>query len=119
MPYTEQKKEYMKEYNKNNKEKRKEYLEKNKEKITEKDREYRQTEKGKKSRRIKNWKHRGIISDDWDTLYDRFITTLNCEDCDCELVEGNLGANKKCLDHDHTTGLVRGVVCMACNTRRG
>ena len=120
--YREENKEKIKEYREENKEKlkeyKKEYRENNKEKIAEYDKEYRQTETGKKRYRINNWKKYGIISDDWDALYDRYITTLNCEDCNCELVEGIYGANKRCLDHDHTTGLVRGIVCNTCNLKR-
>ena len=96
----------------------KKYRENNKEKITEYDKEYRQTEAGRKSHRINNWKQYGIIRDDWDALYNRYLTTLNCEDCNCELVEGRCGANKRCLDHDHTTGEVRGIVCNTCNLKR-
>ena len=134
----EKRKEYLKKYYEENKkkikEKQKEYREDNKEKYKEYEKrrrenrkeylkeykiEYTKTEKGRKVERIGRWKKRGIISDDWDALYDRYITTLNCEDCECELVEGLYGANKRCLDHDHTTGLVRGIVCCACNLKRG
>jgi type IV secretory pathway VirB4 component len=119
----EKRKEYMREYHKNNKKKikeqKKEYYVENKEQIDEKKKEYDQTEKGKKTHRISNWKSRGIICDDWDTLYNKYLTTLNCEDCDCELVEGYFGANKRCLDHNHETGEVRGIVCNRCNLMRG
>ena len=112
-----------KKYRENNKEKiaeyRKEYYENNKEKIAEKDRKYNQTEKGKKTQRISNWKKTGVVCDDWDTLYNKYITTLNCEDCNCELIKGRCGANKRCLDHDHETGEVRGIVCNTCNVKRG
>jgi len=114
----EQQKEYMKEYREKNKEKikeqRKEYREKNKEYY----KEYNQTETGKKSCRITNWKKRGIKSDDYNSLYDYYINCKNCELCNVELVEG-LDNNSKCLDHDHESGLFRNVLCRSCNVKRG
>jgi hypothetical protein len=135
MPYTkEQKRECDKKWRENNKEKIREYREKNKEKIIEymkeyrennkekikeQNKEYHKTEVGIKISRIANWKKYGVISDDWDTLYNKYLTTLNCEDCNIELIEGNYGSNKRCLDHNHETGEVRGIVCNTCNVRRG
>jgi len=71
-----------------------------------------------KSNRVKKWKSRGVICEDWNVLYDKYINTTNCEMCDVELIEGNFGANKKCLDHDHKTGEFRNVLCNTCNCRR-
>jgi hypothetical protein len=121
----EKRKEYDKEYKEKNKEKikqqSKEYYENNKEKIKEKnrkyDKEYSQTEAGKKSYRIIKWKSRGLKNDDYNSLYDYFINCKNCELCNVELVEGNKG-NGKCLDHDHETGLFRNVLCRSCNVKR-
>ena len=104
-------KEEMNDYNKD-------YYEKNREKINEIHKAYRQTEAGKKSHRIARWKRYGVKHDDFNSLYEVYINTKFCEECNIELVEGLHGANKKTLDHDHTTGKFRNVICHTCNMRR-
>ena len=99
---------YMREYYQLNLEQKKLY-----------DKEHRKTEAGKKSQRISRWRNRGVINDDFNSLYEYYINCKNCEECNVELIEGNFGSNKKCLDHNHETGLFRNVVCCACNTKRG
>ena len=129
MPLTEARKEYQKEYRKANKEKQKEYREKakeyqkdyrenNKEKAKEYNKEYRKTEVGIKSQRISKWKQRDVISDDYDKLYEMYMNTNNCEECNIELIEGRYGNNRKCLDHCHKTGEFRNVLCNGCNNKR-
>jgi hypothetical protein len=80
---------------------------------------YRESEAGKKSARITRMKQYGIISDDYEALYEKWKNTTHCEECGVELIEGNNGKNKKILDHDHKTGLFRNVICHRCNTIRG
>ena len=69
------------EYYQNNKEiiaeKSREYREDKKDEIAEYKKEYNTTPKGKKVYRISGWKQRGIISEDYDALYERVISTKN------------------------------------------
>tara|TARA_R100000951_G_scaffold104280_1_gene97387 strand:+ start:341 stop:694 length:354 start_codon:yes stop_codon:yes gene_type:complete len=91
---------------------------KDKEKQKEYYKKYNQTESGKKSRRIRHWKSLSVKHDDFNSLYEYYINTWNCELCNVELVEGNFGTNKRCLDHNHKTGEFRNVICHGCNCRR-
>ena len=121
MPFDkkEYNKEYSKKYYEKNKEKKKEYNEKNKEKYKEYHKEYRQTEAGKKSNRIRKWKHRGLIHDNYDELYEYYLNCKNCEKCSVELTDGNISSNRKCMDHSHITGEFRNILCHSCNSKRG
>ena len=116
----EKRRQYNKEYRENNKEKKKqydkEYLEKNKKKLIE----YRQTKAFKKSMRICQWKRNGIITDDYDALYEKFINTENCELCNIVLTTDRYSTKtRRCLDHDHTItdcDNVRNILCGSCNS---
>ena len=123
----EEKNAYNKAYYEKNKEKvlakTKEYQEKNREKIAARSKEYRQTPNGKKINRIKRWKQQGILSDDWDSLYDRYLDCKFCEECSVELTADRYNTSTtKCLDHDHSIldrENVRNILCNACNLKRG
>ena len=113
-------KAYMKTYRETNKERKKAYYEKNKEKIKAYNKVYDQTPAGKKARRTRIWKSRGVICDDFDALYEQYINTLLCEECEVELTEDKvITPTTRCLDHCHETHLFRNVLCNACNVRRG
>ena len=60
---------------------------------------------------IYDWKRRGLIYDDYDALYETYIKTMECQHCQTEFTKNN----KRCLDHDHTTGLFRKIICNRCN----
>ncbi len=85
--------------------------------IKEYKKQYRQSDKGKKCNRIGQWKKYALICDNYDELYDKYINTKNCEECNIELCEGVKG-NGRCLDHDHNTGIIRNILCMNCNKKR-
>ncbi len=122
MPKTEAQLRAQRKYREKNKEKiklkNKEYWEKNKEEIINRRQEYIKSIPHLKSKTISRWKDRGIIDNDYDKLYDYYINCNNCEKCNIELCSGNMGSNKRCLDHDHETGLFRYVLCNTCNYER-
>jgi len=100
----EEKLKYMKEYNEKNKDKKKQY-----------NREYIKTEKGKKSAMISAWKVKGLVEDDYDAIYDRYINT---HECDCCKKPIHQGIGSRVMDHDHKTGKFRNVLCHNCNILR-
>ena len=109
-----------KQYRKDNEEKIKiqkaEYYQKNKEKILKYDKEYRKTENGLKVNRISGWKYHGLISEDYNKIYERYILTEECDNCGILLDEDF--NTKKCMDHCHKTGEFRNVLCNLCNINR-
>jgi len=64
-----------------------------------------------KIKRIGKWKLRGVIHTDWNNLYELYLKTDKCDKCKCEFI----GTNRKCLDHCHTTGAFRNILCHRCN----
>jgi len=120
------KKEYQKEYNKKYykehqekiKEQVKKYDEEHKEQNKEQRKKYNKTSQRKKSLRIYRWKYTGLICEDYDKLYEHYLNTNECDNCGIELVEGHYGANHKCMDHSHRTGLFRNILCHRCNIMR-
>ena len=103
------------------KEKRKEYLktynDKNK---SERAYRYNHSQKGKKSKTKGNWRHRKIVDEDndnYEKMYKIYLSVKYCERCNCQLNQETHNS-RKCLDHDHTTGYFRNVVCHFCNNNR-
>ena len=111
-------------YYENNKEKiaktTKEYYENNKERILQQQKiyseMYNKTPKEIKRQHIKNWKARGVICQDFDSLYCHY---LNAEECDfCNITFGEIGDGTntwRCLDHNHSNGEFRAFLCNGCN----
>jgi len=94
----EKKKEYEKEYQK-----------KNKDKIAE----YQKSPQRIKSRTISDWKKSGLVHEDYDVLYETYLQTNECNVCKKEFKD----SFDRCMDHDHSTGLFRQVLCRNCNTQ--
>ena len=67
--------------------------------------------KDHKSSKKKYWKSVGVNMDNFDEFYNRYIHSSQCELCN-KIYDTN---SNRCLDHCHTTGKFRNVVCRTCN----
>ena len=85
----------------------------NKNIIATRNKKYKSTEQGKKRNIINKWKLRGIIGD-LDALYDIYIDTLICDNCQVWF-NNNCKKTIKGHDHCHNCGLSKGIVCHVCN----
>ncbi len=108
-------KEKQKEYNIENKDKRKQYREANKEKTKEYHKEYSKTDKRKQTRVISCWikghKIKFVDRNEAEFYYERYINTHRCTWCD-KMFEDS---RERQLDHCHTCGLPRAIICRECN----
>jgi len=95
------------------------YIEANKEKIKNKRKEYHQTASCKKSNTISKWKRRGLICEDYDSLYCHYLNANECDNCNITFGEKGDGSRSyKCMDHNHETGEFRNFLCCNCNVIR-
>lgn len=105
----QKRKEYMKSYNEKKKQERKEYY-----KI------HNQKPEVKKTRKINEWKRRGLITDDYDAIHTKWTEASQCELCNVIFEKASHTTQRtKCMDHCHITGKFRAIICHPCNIRRG
>lgn len=106
-----------KQYNLENKEKiaiyKKQYRLENREKLVLYNKKY--NLENHRQITIQKWKYQGLICGDFDELYDYFKSVNNCERCDVLLTSGENCNTRKVMDHDHSTGEFRNVLCNLCN----
>ena len=68
---------------------------------------------------IREWKRipisggLSLISNDYDSIYIRYRNSINCENCGHDYSYWF-----KCMDHCHTTGSFRNILCHKCNANR-
>ena len=76
-------------------------------------------EKYKRYHAIHRWKNKcGLIcreGETYDDIFDRVQNTANCELCNVLLTSGR-SKTGRAMDHDHSTGYFRKVLCMGCNS---
>ena len=56
------------------------------------------------------WKKRGLITNDFDSIYSLWKNSTNCEKCGHDYSYWI-----KCMDHCHKTGAFRYILCQKCN----
>ncbi len=101
----------------------KEYYQKNKERMKQSSSQWKRNNKEKnlRSKMITKWKLRGLICEkyfneyglscEYDKVYELWLNSTHCDKCGCQYTK----QNKKCMDHCHTTGAFRAIVCHRCN----
>lgn len=67
--------------------------------------------KERKRQLIRVWKVRGVKCNDYDSLYEEYQNQSYCQVCGCDFKK----KWDKCLDHEHSTGEVRFILCRLCN----
>jgi len=66
--------------------------------------------------RSKNWNHHTKCT----ATIEEYAVHWHKDNCDCCGVSFDSGKRtKKCIDHCHDTGKIRGALCFACNTLEG
>ena len=74
---------------------------------------YFKTKKGLKANRIAQWQNKNILHPDLHLFYDTvYLPATHCDNCG-----HNFSIYRKTLDHDHTTGLIRQILCSSCNIK--
>ena len=110
------KQKYYQEHKQEKNIKSQQYYQEHKQERGEYQQKYMKTEQGKKTVKISSWKFQGLISDNYDKIYEIYKNTEICDNCDIELNQ-DVGT-RKCMDHDHSNGLFRNILCHTCNLIR-
>ena len=82
---------------------------------------YNKSEKGiARTKRIdkKKKNYKGSYPQSTSNDFEKYKNTTHCECCGIEFGKSRSGT-KKCQDHNHDTGEIRGVICNRCNSAEG
>lgn len=67
-----------------------------------------------KDKRMRNWRRRGVNI----ASYEQYEELLAAQENKCAICGAKVNGNG-CLDHDHRTGIPRGILCKYCNLGLG
>jgi len=74
-------------------------------------------EQAKKLNRKGAWKRAGLNMENFEEIYERYLSTTHCDLCGVELTEDKqMTKTTRCMDHSHVTGEFRNIVCCSCNS---
>ena len=60
------------------------------------------------------WKSRGLITDKFEEIYNKYIYATHCQLCNKEFTN----TRDRQMEHCHATGKFRNIVCNSCNQRK-
>ena len=60
------------------------------------------------------WKKTGLIMDNFEEIYQKYIYATHCELCNKNFLE----RNDRCMEHNHETGEFRNICCQKCNVHK-
>ena len=61
-----------------------------------------------------SWKRIGLITDNFEEIYNKYIYATHCELCNKQFTK----TIDRQMEHDHQTGKFRNIVCNSCNRRK-
>ncbi len=70
------------------------------------------------TKRRKYYKPHEYARRKWNLTEEEYTTLINRSQGLCEVCNTPMG-DKRCIDHNHSTGEIRGVLCNKCNTALG
>lgn len=70
--------------------------------------------KNHKSNMKGQWKYKGLITDKFEEIYQRYIYSTNCELCG----EEYKSRRDRHMEHSHQTGEFRNICCRTCNSKK-
>tara|TARA_R110000772_G_scaffold206190_1_gene316826 strand:- start:55 stop:489 length:435 start_codon:yes stop_codon:yes gene_type:complete len=110
-------KEQQKEYYIENKQKLKEYQKEYNIKNEDKIKDYRKSPNRNKTEKISEWTTKFKIKfadrNEAEFYYETYINTHRCTWCDKMFKD----SKDRCMDHCHTCGLPRAIICKSCNNK--
>ena len=61
-----------------------------------------------------SWKKKGLITDNFEQIYNKYIIATHCELCNKKFTK----TIDRQMEHCHATGEFRNIVCNSCNQRK-